>query len=58
MKGELLVYQSFIHGVSAPCHYRMVPVRYRQGRIQPPKAVRGHATYIDSKMLSVTKYSF
>ena len=29
-----------------------------QGRIEPPKAARGHATYIDGKMLSVTKYSF
>ena len=27
-----------------------------QGRIEPPKAARGHATYIDGKMLSVTKY--
>ena len=26
-----------------------------QGRIEPPKAAKGHATYIDSKMLSVTK---
>ena len=25
-----------------------------QGRIELPKAVRGHATYIDGKMLSVT----
>ena len=29
-----------------------------QGHIEPLKAARGHATYIDSKMLSVTKYSF
>ena len=29
-----------------------------QGRIEPPKAARGHATYIDGKMPSVTKYSF
>ena len=29
-----------------------------QGPIEPPKAARGHATYIDGKMLSVTKYSF
>ena len=29
---------------------------FRQGRIEPPKAARGHATYIDGKMLSVTKY--
>ena len=29
-----------------------------QGCIEPPKAARGHATYIDGKMLSVTKYSF
>ena len=29
-----------------------------QGRIEPPKAARGHAAYIDGKMLSVTKYSF
>jgi len=27
-----------------------------QGRIEPPKAARGHATFVDSKMLSVTKY--
>ena len=26
-----------------------------QGRIEPPKAARGHATYIDGKMLSFTK---
>ena len=34
--------------------------KYRgdQGRIEPPKAARGHATYLDGKMLSVTKYSF
>ena len=30
----------------------------RQGHIEPPKVARGYATYIDSKMLSVTKYSF
>ena len=29
---------------------------FNQGRIEPPKAARGHATYIDGKMLSVTKY--
>ena len=29
---------------------------WKQGRIKPPKAVRGHATLIDGKMLSVTKY--
>ena len=29
-----------------------------QGHIEPPKAARGHATYIDGKVLSVTKYSF
>ena len=29
---------------------------WMQGRIEPPKAARGHATYIDGKMLSVTKY--
>ena len=33
-------------------------IRFNQGRIEPPKAARGHATYIDGKMLSVTKYSF
>jgi len=27
-----------------------------QGRIEPPKAARGHATFVDGKMLSVTKY--
>jgi len=27
-----------------------------QGRIKPPKVPRGHATFIDGKMLSVTKY--
>ena len=27
-----------------------------QGRTEPPKAARGHATYKDGKMLSVTKY--
>ena len=38
---------------------RIWPVAiYGQGRIKPPKAARGHATYIDDKMLSVTKYSF
>ena len=31
---------------------------YSQGRIEPPKAARGHATYIGGKMLSVTEYSF
>ena len=31
---------------------------FMQGHIEPPKAARGHATYIDGKMLSVTKYSF
>ena len=31
---------------------------YWQGRIELPKAARGHATYIDGKILSVTKYSF
>ena len=31
---------------------------HSQGRVEPPKAARGHATYIDGKMLSVTKYSF
>ena len=30
---------------------------FNQGRIEPPKAARGHATYIDGKMLSVTKYN-
>ena len=29
-----------------------------QGCIKLPKAARGHATYIDSKVLSVSKYSF
>ena len=29
-----------------------------QGRIEPPKAARGHAMRIDSKMLSVTEYRF
>jgi len=29
---------------------------YEQGHIEPPKAARGHATFIDGKMLSVTKY--
>ena len=31
---------------------------YTQGGIKPLKAARGHARYIDGKMLSVTKYSF
>ena len=31
---------------------------YNQGLIEPLKAARGHATYIDGKMLSVAKYSF
>ena len=31
---------------------------YDQGHIEPPKVARGRATYIDGKMLSVTKYSF
>ena len=30
--------------------------RCGQGRIEPPKAARGHATFVDGKMLSVTKY--
>ena len=31
---------------------------HHQKRIEPLKAARRHATYIDSKVLSVTKYSF
>ena len=31
---------------------------YYQGRIKPPKEAKGHATYVDRKMLSVTKYNF
>ena len=29
---------------------------YNQGHIEPPKVARGHATFVDGKMLSVTKY--
>jgi len=29
---------------------------YYQGRIEPLSAARGHATFIDGEMLSVTKY--
>ncbi len=28
---------------------------YTQGRIEPPKAARGHATHIDGIVLNVTK---
>ena len=31
-------------------------IKYWQWRIEPLKAVRGHATFVDGKMLSVTKY--
>ena len=31
-------------------------LEYMQGRIEPQKAARGHATFVDGKMLSVTKY--
>ena len=31
---------------------------YDQGHNESPKVARGRATYIDGKMLSVTKYSF
>ena len=48
--------------VRATYHYYVVCVHATiiqyQGHIEPPKAARGHATYIDGKMLSVTKYSF
>ena len=37
-------------------HCCIMYAKYKQGRIEPPKAARGHATYIDGKMLSVTKY--
>ncbi len=29
---------------------------YNQGRIEPPKAARGHATHIDGIVLNVTKF--
>jgi len=32
-------------------------VECEQGRIEPPKAARGHATFVDGKMLSVNKYT-
>ena len=35
-----------------------IHIDIHQGCIEPPKAARGHTTYIDGKMLSVTKYSF
>ncbi len=31
-------------------------LEYCQGRIEPPKAARGHATYIDGIVLNVTKF--
>ena len=31
---------------------------FNQGGSRPPKAARGHAMYIDLKMLSVTKYIY
>ena len=34
----------------------VLSLAYYQGRIEPPKAARGHATRIDSEMLNVTKH--
>ena len=31
---------------------------YKQGLIEPPKAVRGYAMYVDSEILDVTKNRF
>ena len=36
------------------CEIRIV--KFYQGLIEPPKAARGHVTYIDSKILHVTKF--
>ncbi len=33
-------------------------IRFCQGRIEPPKAARGHATHIDGIVLNVTKIKF
>ena len=43
--------------IEKDCHggFASVYVWLCQGRIEPPKAAREHATYIDGKMLSVTK---
>ncbi len=42
-----------------PCHISLALFRWNQGRIEPPKAARGHATSnsanIDSIVLNVTK---
>lgn len=32
--------------------------RYRQGRIEPPKSARGHATHIDGKVLNIEFKSY
>ena len=34
------------------------PPYLHQGRIEPPKVARGHATFVDGKMLSVTSIEF
>ena len=36
-------------------HATYCVAEWDQGRIEPPKVARGHATFIDGKMLSVTK---
>ena len=40
-----------------PTNCTLFEISSYQGHIEPPKAARGRATYIDSKILSVTKYS-
>ena len=44
-----------IHYVPSHVLCYVYSVSCYQGRIELPKAARGHATYIDGKMLSVTK---
>ena len=36
----------------------MAVIMLQQGLIEPPKAARGHATYIDIEILDVTKNRF
>jgi len=40
----------------SPLESDTLAYNYYQGHIKPPKAARGHATFVDGKMLSVTKY--
>ena len=54
--GKLTIRMIYVHIVNNTCYN--ILYGWNQGRIEPPKAARGHATYIDGKMLSVTKYSF